>query len=82
MLDSHLTRLEAALRGFERHIRPPGGLGGDCGQEAPGRQPPAGRGNGGSAAQAQHLTAELVGRYEDDRAPLSAHRAARGDVPR
>ncbi|MET0728729.1 MAG: SIS domain-containing protein [Acidimicrobiales bacterium] len=29
-------------------------------------------GNGGSAAQAQHLSAELVGRYRDDRAPFSA----------
>jgi D-sedoheptulose 7-phosphate isomerase len=29
-------------------------------------------GNGGSAAQAQHLTAELVGRYRRDRRPLSA----------
>jgi phosphoheptose isomerase len=29
-------------------------------------------GNGGSAAHAQHLTAELVGRYQGDRAPLSA----------
>lgn len=29
-------------------------------------------GNGGSAAQAQHLTAELVGRYREDRAPYSA----------
>jgi D-sedoheptulose 7-phosphate isomerase len=29
-------------------------------------------GNGGSAAQAQHLTAELVGRYREDRPPLSA----------
>jgi D-sedoheptulose 7-phosphate isomerase len=29
-------------------------------------------GNGGSAAQAQHLTAELVGRYLDERAPMSA----------
>jgi type III pantothenate kinase len=29
-------------------------------------------GNGGSAAQAQHLTAELVGRFEDERQPLSA----------
>lgn len=29
-------------------------------------------GNGGSAAQAQHLTAELVGRYRDDRPPFSA----------
>ena len=29
-------------------------------------------GNGGSAAQAQHLTGELVGRYRDDRRPFSA----------
>jgi D-sedoheptulose 7-phosphate isomerase len=29
-------------------------------------------GNGGSAAQAQHLTSELVGRYHDERPPLSA----------
>lgn len=29
-------------------------------------------GNGGSAAEAQHLTAELVGRYAADRPPLSA----------
>jgi type III pantothenate kinase len=29
-------------------------------------------GNGGSAAQAQHLTAELVGRYQCERQPLSA----------
>jgi phosphoheptose isomerase len=29
-------------------------------------------GNGGSAAHAQHLTSELVGRYVDDRQPFSA----------
>ncbi|WP_396449771.1 SIS domain-containing protein [Actinomadura sp.] len=29
-------------------------------------------GNGGSAAEAQHLTAELVGRFESERCPLSA----------
>jgi D-sedoheptulose 7-phosphate isomerase len=29
-------------------------------------------GNGGSAAEAQHLTGELVGRYRLDRAPFSA----------
>ena len=29
-------------------------------------------GNGGSAADCQHLTAELVGRYRDDRRPFSA----------
>ncbi|MFB1048451.1 PfkB family carbohydrate kinase [Streptomyces chrestomyceticus] len=29
-------------------------------------------GNGGSAAEAQHLTAELVGRFQDERQPFSA----------
>ncbi|MHA7281860.1 D-sedoheptulose-7-phosphate isomerase [Arthrobacter sp. TMS2-4] len=29
-------------------------------------------GNGGSAAEAQHLTAELVGRFDDEREPFSA----------
>jgi D-sedoheptulose 7-phosphate isomerase len=29
-------------------------------------------GNGGSAAEAQHLTAELVGRFRDERLPMSA----------
>lgn len=29
-------------------------------------------GNGGSAAEAQHLTAELVGRFRDERMPMSA----------
>ena len=29
-------------------------------------------GNGGSAAEAQHLTGELVGRFEEERMPLSA----------
>jgi phosphoheptose isomerase len=29
-------------------------------------------GNGGSAAEAQHLTAELVGRFEGERQPMSA----------
>jgi phosphoheptose isomerase len=29
-------------------------------------------GNGGSAAEAQHLTAELVGRFREDRPPFSA----------
>jgi D-sedoheptulose 7-phosphate isomerase len=46
------------------------------GQEL-GRELLAGRrllvaGNGGSAAQAQHLSAELVGRYRSERPPLSA----------
>lgn len=58
------------------------GLDGDCGRvEGWGRHlahvlERGGRllacGNGGSAADAQHLTAELVGRYRDDRRPFSA----------
>ncbi|MFJ5733960.1 D-glycero-beta-D-manno-heptose 1-phosphate adenylyltransferase [Streptomyces microflavus] len=40
------------------------------------RLPTGGRllvaGNGGSAAEAQHLTSELVGRYRAERAPMSA----------
>ena len=38
----------------------------------PGRGRLIAAGNGGSAAQAQHLTAELVGRYRADRPPFSA----------
>lgn len=34
-------------------------------------------GNGGSAADAQHLAAELVGRYRRDRAPFSGDRSNR-----
>jgi D-sedoheptulose 7-phosphate isomerase len=72
VLDSHLTRLEAALRGFERHV-PRLEV---WGVTAASKLMAGGRllacGNGGSAEQAQHLTAELVGRYEEDRAPLAA----------
>ena len=37
-------------------------------------------GNGGSAAQAQHLTAEIVGRYRVDRAAVLGDRPARRDL--
>lgn len=69
---AHVDQLAAALAGFdactERLDR--------WGTELAGVLTGGGRllaaGNGGSAAQAQHLTAELVGRYRDDRRPLSA----------
>lgn len=58
-----------ALRGQLDHIE-------RLGAEAAGVLTGGGRllaaGNGGSAAQAQHLTAELVGRFKDERQPLSA----------
>lgn len=70
--DGHVDQLKSALARF-----------GDCataaeacGQELAGVLTGGGRlltaGNGGSAAQAQHLTAELVGRYRLDRPPYSA----------
>ena len=69
---SHLAALQLPLRSLEREVdridewgRRLGGL------LLSGRRLLA-VGNGGSAAQAQHLTAELVGRYCRERPPLSA----------
>ncbi len=70
----HVASLSAALEGLEAQVGVLdrwGRLLADvlCGS-ARGRLLAAG--NGGSAAQAQHLTAELVGRYRTDRPPFSA----------
>ncbi|MFG1779256.1 SIS domain-containing protein [Micromonospora sp. NPDC049051] len=71
-LDAHLTNLAAALVPFRRHET----LLARWGAELAGRLVDGARllvaGNGGSAAEAQHLTAELVGKLHDDRQPLSA----------
>lgn len=68
----HLAELRSALDGFGRRA----GLLDDWGATLAEVLPAGGRllaaGNGGSAAQAQHLTAELVGRYRADRAPYAA----------
>ncbi|TDC30937.1 SIS domain-containing protein [Micromonospora sp. KC213] len=72
LLDAHLTLLAEALLPYR-----------DCetllarwGTELARTLTGGGRllvaGNGGSAAEAQHLTAELVGKLRDDRRPLSA----------
>jgi D-sedoheptulose 7-phosphate isomerase len=70
--DWHLRQLQHALL----HAQPAVELAGRWGRELTGVLPRGGRllvgGNGGSAAQAQHLTAEIVGRYRDERAPFSA----------
>ncbi len=68
----HLRALHAPLRALEADCERLDGWGArlTAALLAGGRLLVAG--NGGSAAQAQHLTAELVGRYRDDRAPLSA----------
>jgi D-sedoheptulose 7-phosphate isomerase len=71
-MDTHLEKLRSALSGVDDQavtVRAWGGkLAGVLG--AGGRLLACG--NGGSAAEAQHLTAELVGRYRDDREPYSA----------
>lgn len=69
---AHLTALRSALDRFDGEVATLE----RWGREAAGRLLRGARllaaGNGGSAAEAQHLTAELVGRYRDDRVPLSA----------
>lgn len=78
MADSlaHVVRvLREAAAAHERHVANAGSI-----VEAAGAMADALRqghtvfafGNGGSAADAQHFVAELVGHYEQDRKPLSA----------
>jgi D-sedoheptulose 7-phosphate isomerase len=71
-IDSHLSRLAGALVPYrmvaERLDTWGGQLAWTLGQG--GRLLVAG--NGGSAAEAQHLAAELVGKLREDRTPLSA----------
>ncbi|QLQ35146.1 D-sedoheptulose-7-phosphate isomerase [Micromonospora robiginosa] len=72
VLADHLTRLAAALLPL-RQVEP---LLARWGGDLAHRLATGGRllvaGNGGSAAEAQHLSAELVGKLRDDRQPLSA----------
>jgi phosphoheptose isomerase len=71
-LHQHLDLLEAALRG----VRPEIDRIDDWGTRLAGVLHGGGRllaaGNGGSAAQAQHLTSEIVGRFVVERRPFSA----------
>ncbi|MFF3856211.1 SIS domain-containing protein [Micromonospora sp. NPDC002575] len=72
VLDAHLAALAAALLPYRRSEELLARWGGELAYRlaAGGRLLVAG--NGGSAAEAQHLTAELVGKLRDDREPLSA----------
>lgn len=68
----HLSSLRAALRALEDDCGRLEGWGTHLSDVLCGGGRLLAAGNGGSAAQAQHLTAELVGRYVDERRPLSA----------
>lgn len=72
LLDDHIDRLAAALPA----LRASGDTLARWGGTLADRLTSGGRllaaGNGGSAAEAQHLTAELVGRFDGERMPLPA----------
>ena len=68
----HLAALSACLELLERELPRLDDWGQRLGSVLAGGGRLLAAGNGGSAAQAQHLTGELVGRFRDDRAPLSA----------
>jgi len=72
LLDAHLAGLAAALLPYQQVA----GRLGRWGTELAWTLGHGGRllvaGNGGSAAEAQHLATELVGKLRDDRRPLSA----------
>ncbi len=72
-LPQHLADLRSGLRSLERQGRVIEAWGCELAGLLVGGHRLLAAGNGGSAAEAQHLTAELVGRFEaPDRPPLSA----------
>ncbi|MDP9396807.1 MAG: SIS domain-containing protein [Actinomycetota bacterium] len=68
----HVASLAAALAGFDAGIRTAERWGRHLAAVLPSGSRLLAAGNGGSAAEAQHLTAELVGRYRLERRALSA----------
>lgn len=68
----HLRQLQGALDGLRGDLGRLDHWGRELARVLAGGGRLLAAGNGGSAAQAQHLTAELVGRYLHDRRPLSA----------
>ena len=69
---AHLAALAAPLAALESEVERIDAWGAHLARALLGGRRLLAVGNGGSAAQAQHLTSELVGRYRDDRPPLSA----------
>ncbi|AVT41172.1 phosphoheptose isomerase [Plantactinospora sp. BB1] len=72
LLDAHLSQLSRALPGYRDAARRLSRWGGQLARILSDGGRLLAAGNGGSAAEAQHLTAELVGKLRDDRAPFSA----------
>lgn len=72
VLDTHLAHLTAALPGYRAAAVCLAGWGGRLARVLAGGGRLLLAGNGGSAAEAQHLAAELVGKLHHDRPALSA----------
>lgn len=68
----HVAALYAALADFDRGVEQAERWGRNLAHRLSGGAKLLAAGNGGSAAQAQHLTGELVGRYCEDRPAFSA----------
>lgn len=69
---AHVAALVTALPALDAHVALLERWGGVLADRLPRGARLLAAGNGGSAAQAQHLTAEIVGRYCAERLPLSA----------
>jgi D-sedoheptulose 7-phosphate isomerase len=72
LVDAHLAGLASALPAFGREAAKLARWGAELARVLDGGGRLLVAGNGGSAAEAQHLTAELVGKLREDRTPLSA----------
>ncbi|NMO88186.1 SIS domain-containing protein [Actinomycetospora sp. TBRC 11914] len=72
VVDDHLDGLGATLAALRTHAPRFSAWGTELAGRLSRGQRLLAAGNGGSAAEAQHLTAELVGRYRGEREPLSA----------
>ena len=68
----HLSDLRPAVASVEAQARRLTGWGVELAVRLLAGQRLLAAGNGGSAAEAQHLTAELVGRFDGERRPFSA----------
>ena len=69
---THLENVLPALRSLESQADTLAAWGVELAQRLLSGQKLLAAGNGGSAAEAQHLTAELVGRFDGERMPFSA----------
>ena len=69
---THLENVLPALRSLENQAETLTAWGVELAQRLLSGQKLLAAGNGGSAAEAQHLTAELVGRFDGERMPFSA----------